>query len=89
MCRLTLPVGGSPGVDVVGGLVASGRFGDGGDRVEDGDDGGGPRPGFGDLHSAPPAAADQSGCHVEEAVAQRFGLAQGQNCDVSDVAGGV
>ena len=67
--------GGVSGGAVVGGQVRSGGFGDRGDRVEHCDDGGGPRPCFGNLHAPPPATTDQSGCHVKEAVAQRFGLA--------------
>src|SRR5262249_48544480 len=70
--------GGSP--FLVAGMVPwwSGWVRQGGDPVPGGHDRGCPRPGCGDLQVAPPAAAGEPGCGVQEAVSQGLGLGVGE-----------
>ena len=82
--RLALTVAGLRVVLLECGQVRSGGFGDCGDRVEYGDDGGCPGPRFGDFHPSPAATADQPGGDVQEAVAQRFRFTR---CENGGVAG--
>ena len=71
------------GGDVVGGRAWSGGLWDRGDVREDRDDRGRPGPGLRDSQTTPPSTVGESGRDVEKAVAQRLGLARGEDVRVA------